>query len=167
MKSFRFRLLVAALAVLLGTAIARSQTSDATPPALAKHMHGHGFGMHPPMMDFFSRQLNLTDAQKAQMKSVMQKEHPAMKPLFEQSHQIDLQLRQYVEGNYDEAKVRTLAAQKAQVETEMTVERTRVHNQLYQLLTSDQQAKLKEIEARHEARMQQHMKEASTAPSEQ
>ena len=32
MKSIRVRLLVAALAVLLGGAIAKSQTADATPP---------------------------------------------------------------------------------------------------------------------------------------
>lgn len=167
MKSFRFRLLVAAMAVLLGTAIAKSQTPDDAPPPPAKHMHAPGFGMHHPMMGFFAKQLNLTDAQKAQMKSIMQKEHPAMKPLFQQSHQIDLQLRQYAEGNYDEAKVHALAAQRAQVETEMTVERTRIHNELYQVLTSDQQAKLKEIEARHEARMQQHMQEAPNAPPEE
>ena len=40
---------------------------------------------------------------------------------------------------------------------ELTVAETRVHNQMYQLLTPDQQAKLKEIEANHEARMQSHM----------
>ena len=37
MKSIRFRLLVAALAVLLGSAIARSQTADAAP---LPPMHG-------------------------------------------------------------------------------------------------------------------------------
>jgi Spy/CpxP family protein refolding chaperone len=87
MKSFRF--LVAALAVLLGTAIAKSQTSSDTPPP--PPMHGHEFGMGPGPMGFFAKQLNLTDEQKTQMKAVMQKEHPAMKPLMEQQHQIDLQ----------------------------------------------------------------------------
>jgi Spy/CpxP family protein refolding chaperone len=90
-----------------------------------------------------------------------------MKPLLQQQHQIDLQLRQYVEGPYDEAKVRTLATQKSQIETDLTVAETRVHNQMYQLLTPDQQSKLKEIEAQHEARMQAHMQQAPPAPSEQ
>lgn len=166
MKSFRFRLIIAAMAVLLGTAIAKSQIADDAPPPPARHMHG-GFGMHHPMMGFFARELNLTDTQKAQMKSIMQKERPTLKPLFQQSHQVDLQLRQYVEGNYDEAKVRALAAQKAQVETEMTVQTTRIHNEMYQLLTSDQQARLKEIEARHEARMQQHATAAPVAAPEE
>ncbi len=161
MKSFRFRFLVAALAVLLGTAIAKSQTSSDTPPP--PPMHGHEFGMGPGPMGFFAKQLNLTDEQKTQMKSVMQKEHPAMKPLMEQQHQIDVQLRQYVEGTFNAEKVQALASQKAQIQTQLTVAETRIHNELYQLLTSDQQAQVKQMEANHEARMQQHMNQAPPA----
>jgi Spy/CpxP family protein refolding chaperone len=164
MKSIRYRLLIAAMAVLLGSSIAKSQTAaDAPPPP---PMHGHGYGMEGEghRMGFFAKALNLTDEQKAQMKTIMQKEHPAMKPLMQQQHQIDVQLRQYVEGTFDPAKVQALAAQKAQVQTQLTVNETRVHNELYQLLTTDQRAQLKEIEAKHEARMQKHMQEAPPAP---
>jgi Spy/CpxP family protein refolding chaperone len=157
-------LLIAAMAVLLGSAIARSQTADAPPPP---PMHGHGFGMQDHGMGFFAKSLNLTDEQKAQMKTVMQKEHPAMQPLFQQERQIDQQLRTYVTGTYDEAKVRALATQKAQIDVERTVAQTRVHNQLYQLLTADQQAKLKTMEANHEARTQKHMNQAPPAAPEQ
>jgi Spy/CpxP family protein refolding chaperone len=38
---------------------------------------------------------------------------------------------------------------------------------MYQLLTPDQQSKLKEMEANHEARMQKHMQEAPPAPPEE
>jgi len=82
-----------------------------------------------------------------------------MKPLFQQEHQIDVQLRQYVEGNFDAAKVQALAAQKAQIQAQLTVAQTRIHNELYQVLTADQQAQLKQMEANHEARMQQRMQE--------
>jgi Spy/CpxP family protein refolding chaperone len=47
------------------------------------------------------------------------------------------------------------------------VQETRIHSELYQLLTSDQQAKLKEIEANREARMQQHMHGAAPAAPQQ
>ena len=167
MKSIRFRLLIAAVAVLLGSAIAKSQTATDVPPPPPMHDHGHGFGMEGHRMGFFGKALNLTDEQKAQMKTIMQKEHPAMKPLFQQQRQIDQQLRQYVQGPYDEAKVRALATQKAQVQVELTVAQTRIHNQMYQLLTPDQQSKLKEMEANHEARMQKHMHEAPPAPPAQ
>jgi len=166
MKSIRFRFLIAAMAVLLGTAIAKSQTADADtpPPAPA---HAHGYGMRDHMMGFWAKKLDLTDAQKTQMKTIMQKEHPVMKPLFQQSHQIELQMRQYAEGTYDEAKVRTLATQKAQVEAELEVQKTRIHNEMFQILTPDQQTKMKEMEARHEVRMQEHMKQAPSSAPEQ
>jgi protein CpxP len=115
-------------------------------------------------MGFFARSLNLTDDQKTQMKAIMQKERPTMKPLFQQQRQIELQLRQYVEGTYDEAKVQALATQKAQIEAQITVQQTRTHNQMYQLLTPDQQSKLKDMEARHQARMQQRTKQAPPEP---
>lgn len=162
MKSFRYRLLIAAVAVVLGSTIAKSQTAaDAPPPP---PMHGHFEGMHDPMMGFYSRALNLTDDQKAQMKAVMEKEHPAMKPLMQQEREIDMQLRQYVEGPFDAAKVQALATQKSQVQVQLTIAETRIHSELYQLLTPDQQAKLKEMEANREARMQRHMQEAPPAP---
>ena len=166
MKSIRFRLLIAAIAVLLGSAIAKSQTTTDAPPPLM-HAHRHGYGMHAQRTGFFAKALNLTNDQKAQMKTIMQKEHPTLKPLMKQERQINQQLRQYVEGPYDEVKVRALAAQKSQIETELTVAHTRIHNQMYQLLTTDQQSKLKEMEANHEARMQKHMHEAPPAPPEQ
>lgn len=161
MKSICSRLLIAALAVVMGSAIARSQTAD-TPPTPPARPHVHR--MHGPGMEFFSRKLNLTDEQKTQMKAVMQKAHPTMKPLMQQQHQVDLQLRQYVEGGFDQAKVQALANQKAQIQAQITVAETQVHSQLYQLLTSEQQSQLKEMEANREARMQQRMNRTNEAP---
>jgi protein CpxP len=101
------------------------------------------------------------------MKAVMEKERPALKPLMEQLHQMDAQLKQYEEGTYDEAKVQPLVAQQAQTMVQLKVQETRIHNELFQLLTPDQQTKMKEFEANREARMQQHMQSApSTAPEE-
>jgi len=163
MKSISSRFLIAALAVLMGSAIARSQTTD-TPPPPPPGPHPHAFHMGGPGMEFFSKQLNLTDDQKTQMKAVMEKAHPTMKPLMQQQHQIDLQLRQYVQGTFDQAKVQALANQKAQIQAQLTVAETQVHNQLYQLLTSEQQSQLKQMEANHEARMQQRMNRMNDAP---
>ena len=163
MKSFRFRLFAAALAVLMGSALAKSQTADAPP---IRPAHAPEFGMRGHM-EFLSKKLNLTDEQKSQMKAIMQKERPALQPLMQQQHQVDLQLRQYAEGGFDEAQVRALATKKAQIQTQLTVEETRIHNEMYQMLTSDQQSQLKQMEADREARMQQHMKQAPPAPAEQ
>jgi Spy/CpxP family protein refolding chaperone len=167
MKTIRFRFLVAALAVMLGAAIAKSQTADSTPPTPPAHGHGYGMEGHERGMEFFAKYLDLTDAQREQMKSVLQKEHATMKPLMLQSHQLDQQLRQYVEGTYDEAKVQAMVSQQAQTMVQLKVQETRVHNELFQLLTSDQQAKMKEFEANREARMQKHMQNASENTQQQ
>jgi periplasmic protein CpxP/Spy len=167
MKSIRIRLLIAALAVLMGSAIARSQTPDSAPPP--PPMHGHGMDMGPGWgehLRFLAEKLNLTDDQKTQIHSLMQKAHPAMKPLMQQQHQIDEHLRQYIEGNFDQAKVQALAQQKSQVQAQITVAETQLHNQIYQVFTPDQKAQLKQLEAEHEQRMQQHQNE-NPAPPEQ
>jgi Spy/CpxP family protein refolding chaperone len=170
MKSIRFRLLVAALAVMLGTAIAKSQTADTTttPPAHTGPRAGmYGpLGMDGHMMEFYARYLNVTDEQKTQMKAVLQKERPTLQPLMQQLHQMDQQLKPYEEGTYDEAKVQGLVSQQAQTLVQLKVEQSRIHNELFQLLTPDQQSKLKEFEANREARMQQHMQNAPATSQE-
>jgi Spy/CpxP family protein refolding chaperone len=168
MKSIRFRFFAAFLAVLLGSVVAKSQTTDdaaPTPP-----MHGHHMRMGGGMeghLHFLAAKLNLSDDQKTQMKAMMEKEQPTLKPLRQQERQIDQQLRQYVEGNFDQEKVSALAQQKAQIQAQLTVEETRVHNQLYQLLTPDQKTQLQQMKAKHEARMQHRMNKQAPAPPEQ
>jgi periplasmic protein CpxP/Spy len=162
MTSIRTRFLAAALAVLLGGAIAHSQTADTAPPS---HMHGPAFGMDGHMIGFYIRELGITEDQQTQMKATLQKEHANLKPLLHQLHQMDSQLKQYTEGTYDAAKVQAIVSQQAQTLVQLKVEETRIHNELYQMLTSDQQAKLKEIEANREARRQQRMQNSgSTSP---
>jgi len=166
MKAIRFRLLIAFVAVLMGSVVAKSQTAEDAPAAPPMHGHHMGMGMEGHM-HFLAAKLNLTDDQKTQMKTLMEKERPTMQPLHQQERQIDQQLRQYVEGNFDQAKVAALAAQKAQIQAQLTVEETKIHNQLYQLLTDDQKTQLKQMMANHEARMQQRMNKQAPAPPEQ
>ena len=164
MKSIRFRLLVAALAVTLGSALAHSQSTDTTPPP---PRHGHGFGMAGHEIGFYVKVLGITDDQKTQMKAVLQKEHPTMKPLMQQKHQLNSQLKQYEEGTFDAAKVQTLVAAQSQTLVQIKVNEARIHSELYQLLTSDQQAKLKELQAARQAKMQQHAQnEGEPAPEQ-
>ena len=64
---------VVALALLCAGA-AFAQTPPAAPPMAAKHM------------DNLATLLDLTDAQKAQVQTVLQEEHAKMKAAFEQAH---------------------------------------------------------------------------------
>ncbi|MFZ0956338.1 MAG: Spy/CpxP family protein refolding chaperone [Candidatus Sulfotelmatobacter sp.] len=165
MKAPRFRFLVAALCVLFVTVAARSQADDAAPAPPAP---GHEFG-RGGSGEFFADYLNLTDAQTAQMKGILAKENPALKPLFQQLQQTRQQLKQYEQGTYDDAKVRALATQQSAAMVELMVQQTRIHSELFQVLTPDQQATMKAVQARRAARMSRHMHEplAAPAPEEQ
>ena len=165
MKSIRVRLLVASLAVLLGTAMGHSQTSEAAPPP--PPMHGPGM-MGEHMLNYFTKALNLTEDQQTQAKTMLSNARPTLKALMQQQRQIDQQLHSQAEGSYDAKQVQTLAAQKAQIQAQLTIAETQLHHQMYQLLTPDQQTQLKQIEANREARMAQRMQhEAPPAPPEQ
>lgn len=171
MKALRFRLMMAAVCMLLVTMVASSQAADAP---TAGRAHGHGYGMRDSGREYFADYLNLSDAQHTQMKDILSKERPGLRPLYQQLQQTRQQLKQYEQGAYDEAKVRALATQQSQTMTELTVQQTRIHSELFQVLTSDQQAKMKGVQARRATRMQRHMQQAAPAtpaapgaPSEQ
>jgi protein CpxP len=119
------------------------------------------------MMEFFGKYLNLSDDQRAQMKATLRKEHGTLKPLMQQLHQMDLQLKPYEEGTYDQAKVQALVSQQSETMVQLKVQEARIHNELFQMLTPDQQAKMKEFEANREARMQARMQAAPSAPDQQ
>lgn len=161
MKSIRFRFLVAALAVMMGAAIAKSQTADSsttTAPASAPEHHGPGmFGMDHHMIEFYVKYLGITDEQQTQMKTVLHNERATLKPLMQQMHQLDQQLKPFVQGTYEANKVQALVSAQSQTLVQLKVEESRIHNELYQLLTPEQQTKLQQFQAQREARMQQHM----------
>jgi Spy/CpxP family protein refolding chaperone len=121
------------------------------------HMRGNGmFG--GPMMGFYMHQLDLTDAQKTQLKAIMTKEKPALQPLMQQMAQGHAQVRDLViNGGYDEAKVREMATQQTQTMTELTVQYARIGSEMVQVLTPEQKTKLTTLISQHEQRMMNRM----------
>lgn len=157
MKSKSVLLIAVALVLALTAAVGISQT------VRRAHMHGgmYGGGMFEGhMLHFFTDYLDLTDAQQAQVKDILAKEKPAMKPLMQQMAQGHQQLREpTMAGAFDEAKVRALATQQSQTMTEMIVQKARIESEMIQLLTPEQKTKLNEFMAKHEQRMMKHMQE--------
>ncbi len=151
MKAKYFKILAAVLAISVLAAIAVSQT------VRRAHMHGDGmFG--GPMLGHLARKLDLSDAQRAQVKDILAKEKPVIRPLMLQMAQSRSQLRQLaLSGNFDEAKARELATQQAQTVTELTVQRARIESELFQVLTADQKTKLNDLIKQHEQRFLNHM----------
>src|SRR2546421_7417626 len=119
MKSKSVLLVGLALVLTLTAAVGISQT------VRRAHMHGDGmFEGH--MLHFFTDYLDLTDAQQAQVKDIMAKQKPALKPLMQQMAQSHQQIRELtMAGSLYEAKGRTLATQQTQTKTEKILAKTR------------------------------------------
>lgn len=152
-----------ALAVALVVGVAFAVAEDAP-------MHHHGMGAHGRFMGgagmgFPMHGLNLTDDQRAQMKQIFQNEKGNIHPLMQQEFQAHQQMMALItSGSFDEAKATALATQEAQTHIQMQVEHAKIAAQMYQLLSSDQKAKVADMMAKHQQMMQQHQQNHGQAP---
>ena len=161
MKSRRIKIIVAVLALAVLGAVAVSQTIKR-----AHWRHGGMFGDH--MIAFFAHRLDLSDAQQAQMKDILAKEKPGLKPLFQELAQAHHQMRTLEEsGNFDEAQVRALAAQQSQTITELIVQKARIESEMLQVLDPDQKAKFKAFMDQREQRFTQRLQQPSDSNQQQ
>ena len=152
MKSSRWQFILAVLMLgLLATAAVAQTTSSVAGP-------GRGaFGLNH-MLGFYTDYLDLTDVQQAQIKDIISKEKPTIQPLIEQLAASRQQLRQLESATpIDEAALRLAATQQSQTMAELRVQKAHIKNQVMQVLTPDQKAKLAKFTARRQQRFQKHM----------
>jgi Spy/CpxP family protein refolding chaperone len=156
------KVLTVALALVLVTGVAVSWAAAGG----ARAQGGHG-GFEHHMLGMMTDYLDLTDAQQAQVKQIFAAEKAAVLPLVQQLHQTRRQLRQLAQSSsFDEGKVRAIAGQQAQTMTELTVEKSKVANQIFNLLTPDQKAKAQKFMERREARFQKHFEDNAEPPQQ-
>lgn len=112
---------------------------------------GRGPGGPPPPPDggrMALHFLDLTDAQKAQIKTIQDTEDAKERAFHDKLREAhDALEAATAKGQFNEAQVRTLAAAIAQNEIELTVIRTRKDAAIYQVLTPEQRAKLDQFHA--------------------
>ena len=115
--------------------------------AVAQGGHGGPHGGGPgDMMEHMARALNLTDAQKTQVKAIMDAERAATEPSRAKVDEIHKQIQAATaEGQFDEAQIRALASQGAQAMADQMVEHIRAHTKMLALLTPEQRAKALEM----------------------
>ena len=170
MKSVRSLLMIAAagLALAAGIAVAQNQGGDDAPMHGSMHRGMHGHMMGGSEFRMFLHRLSLSDDQKAQVKQIFQTERPTLKPLMQQEAQAHLQMMQLVSsGNFDQAKATAIATQEAQTHIQVEVEHAKIHSQIYQLLNSEQKAKVAEMISKHQQMMQEHLQKEGAAAEQQ
>jgi len=162
----KMMVVVSLMALVLGGA---SMIAYAQGPEGGPH-HGWG-GPGPGGMGFIAGELNLTDAQKAQVKTIMQANRASMKPLMQQIEQNRAaMLAATANGAYDQAKITALANQQAQLQAAMTVQHEAIQHQIYTtVLTADQQAKAEQLRTQQISRITEHLQKMAsgteTAPA--
>jgi periplasmic protein CpxP/Spy len=143
---------LATAAASISTATA-ADTAAATPPAGGMggwhhhHRHGHGHWM--------MSKLNLTDAQKAQVKGVMTAAGPQMKSIHQQMRANSMKLSQMApnDGAYA-ATVQEVSQANATLHAQMIVQREQVRASVFKILTPAQQQQLATMKAEMQAKMQ-------------
>jgi protein CpxP len=126
----------------------------ATVLGLAQGQQGYGDRMRgggpEEMIEHIARELNLTDAQKGQAKAILE----AQKAIEDERHAKLEDIHKQIEaatanGQFDEALVRPLANQEAQLKADEMVDHLRMHAKLYSLLTAEQRTKADQMMKRH------------------
>lgn len=152
-------------AVILAMAAGLAATVFAQGKAMGHGRHG-GWMLHR-----MAKELNLTDAQQAQIKSIMQTERTKLQPIMQQLHQNEQAQSANLTGTFDEAKAQTFAAGQAQLMTSMIVEKQRTKSQIYAVLTPEQRQKaltlMQQRDQRRQQRMQKHQPNQAPPTSEQ
>lgn len=153
--------LVATIAIMLS--ITTVGFAQATVSPHLGHRGALGFKLGV-MADY----LDLSDAQRGQIKQLIAAEKPALIPLIQQLTETQQQITQEVSsGTFDQAKISALAAQQSQTRTQLTVEKAKIMAEIFNLLTPDQKTKAVSFFEKREARLQKHLEKAQQGSSSQ
>ena len=156
---------------IVGGAVALAAALMMTVAAFAQHGPGgpHGPGGHRgaggpggSLLDHFSQALNLTDAQKAQIKQLEDGFKESTKGLHEQLVKADGggPFEALKDGAFDEAAVRAAAQARANLHVELEVAHAKFFSQIYAVLTAEQKAKLAELHKQ----MEEHHRQGPPPP---
>ncbi len=154
--------MVAAIILALMAGVAVTLAAQGRGPG----MPGMGMGRHGGMLRHMTRELNLTEAQQAQVKSIMQAERAKVQPIMQQLRQNEQAENAGINGNFDEAQARTFANKQAQLMTDMIVEKRRTKSQIYAVLTPEQREKALQLMQERQQRWQEHMQKKSEQQQE-
>jgi periplasmic protein CpxP/Spy len=145
-----FMKIAAAAAMAAGMAFAQTTPAPASPKAPATRPFGRRAFGHGQMM----QALNLTDAQKAQAKTIFQTARQNSQPVMDQLKQNRQALSAAIKAN-DTAQIQQLSATQGKLRGELLANRSSAMAQFYQILTPAQRTKVDQMQEQARTRMQQ------------
>lgn len=157
MKNRRIRTMMAvtAGAALLATGLAT--TAFAQGPG-RRGGFGPGAGFGGARGGFPLGQLELTETQRQQVRDVMQRHRDEMQQAAQRLRDArDAQRKAIETFPVNEGLIRSTSQTLANAQTDMALVQARVRSEIWTLLTPDQQARAKELQAQRESRMRQRM----------
>ena len=162
-KLGRFKVLAIATlsAIVLAASIAVAQTvtpnqdngQGARPEWRGRRGDRKGHGMRGMRAGGFFRGLNLTEDQKAKMKTIRESFATTNKPLREQLRAKRQELRQASEGGtFNEALATQKLTEIAPLQAKLMAERAKLHQEMLSVLTAEQKAQLEQAKAQFKTR---------------
>jgi Spy/CpxP family protein refolding chaperone len=139
---------VALLLVAIGIIVARA---DGPGP----HMWGgRGWSHHGPL-GYVAHELNLSNAQKSQIKSMWEAERPTVKSFLQELASEGKEMVSVTaQGNFDESKVQTIAARQGETVAKLLVEKERFKSKVYTtVLTPEQRTKADDLQKKWLSRL--------------
>lgn len=172
-NSFR-TLAIAGLVVLTGLAVAPIFAQDGPPAGASQERRmgrggpggpGSGPGQSPMgILGEFGhglRQLDLTDAQREQVRTIVGSHQAALKEIGDRLRVAHGGMDALITADaVDEAAIRAKSAEVAAVQADAAVLRARVRHDVFSVLTAEQQAKAQERRAERETRQKERAQNA-------
>jgi periplasmic protein CpxP/Spy len=147
---------LSAIALVASVAVAQSvktEGSNGQGPRAGWHGRGGRGGHRAEMSGAFLQKLNLTDDQKAKLKTIRESFATSNKPLRDQLRAKRQELRQANEGGtFDEALATQKLTEMAGLEAKMMGERFKLHQEMLSVLTPEQKAQLDQMKAQFKQR---------------
>ena len=151
-RYFRSLGVIALAALLAGGAVAYAQTAQGGGP------RGRGFGVGPGGLGagLSLRGLDLTEAQREQVRQLTQQSREQMRGLMDRVRTAQDARRKAVETvPFNESLVRAAMQDLAEVEADLAVAGARLRSDIYALLTPEQQQQVQKMRTDREARAKQ------------
>jgi Spy/CpxP family protein refolding chaperone len=135
---------------------AQDQNTNPQPPPFRGRGMGPGRGPGGPMgmLPMLGPRLGLTDAQQDQIKAIAAAHKAEWKALADRGRTAHLALDEAIGADtVNEALIRQKSADAAAVDADVAVARAHAHTEVFQILTADQKAQLKTMQAQMKQRM--------------